>query len=100
MIVAKLLEGKYFVRKIINESNNTEQISTKYLGAKVWCIYGERGIIPASAFEEVIQIEFEGQMFPAPKGYDTYLTCLHGDFLPEPPKEKQKTHHGFKAYKL
>ena len=96
----KLIGGGYFVKKIIKESNKENQKSSFYAGAKVWAIYGERGIIPSKVFDEVIDIEFEGQMFPAPKDYDTYLTCLYGDYLPEPPKEKQKTHHSFKAYRI
>lgn len=100
LLFAKILGGEYFVKKIIKESNKPEQKGGNYLGAKVWPIWGERGIIPAEAFAETVEIEFEGQMFPAPAGYDTYLTCLYGDYLPEPPKEKQKTHHNFKAYRL
>jgi lipopolysaccharide cholinephosphotransferase len=95
----KMLGGGYFIKKMIKESYKQEQKGSSYVGAKVWCIYGEKGIIPAEAFADVIEIEFEGRMFPAPVGYDTYLTCLYGDYLPEPPKEKQKTHHGFTAYR-
>ncbi len=102
--VVKTIGGAYFIKKIIKESNKEEQKGeTKrrsYLGAKVWCIYGERGIIPAEVFEETVDIEFEGERFPAPSGWDTYLTCLYGDYLPEPPKEKQRTHHGFIAYRV
>lgn len=100
MLFCKMLGSKYFIKNIINESYKKEQQGNNYLGCKVWCVYGEKGIIPAEVFAESVDIEFEGEMFPAPKDYDTYLTCLYGDYLPEPPKEKQKTHHTFKAYKL
>lgn len=100
MIFVNILGGEYFVKKIIKESNKPKQKGSSYLGAKVWCIWGERGIIPAEVFSDTVEVEFEGQMFPAPIGWDTYLTCLYGDYLPEPPKEKQKTHHAFKAYRL
>lgn len=100
MVFCKLLGYKHFIRKIMKASDKPEQKGSSYVGAKSWCVYGDRGIIPAEAFAEAVEIEFEGQMFPAPVGYDTYLTCLYGDYLPEPPKEKQKTHHGFKAYRL
>ena len=96
----KILGSKYFVKKIIKLSTKPATENSKYLGCKAWCVYGEKGIIPAEAFGEPIYIEFEGLMFPAPRDYDTYLTCLYGDYLPEPPKEKQKTHHAFKAYRL
>jgi lipopolysaccharide cholinephosphotransferase len=100
MIFYKMFGSKYFIKKILKASNKEGQQGNNYLGCKAWCVYGEKGIIPASVFAETVDIEFEGEMFPAPKDYDTYLTCLYGDYLPEPPKEKQKTHHGFKAYKL
>lgn len=100
MAFCKMFGHKYFIRKILKASDKPEQKGNNYVGAKSWCVYGERGIIPAEAFAEAVEIEFEGQLFPAPVGYDTYLTCLYGDYLPEPPKEKQKTHHSFKAYRL
>ena len=77
-----------------------EQRGSRYMGTKTWCVYGERNIVPAEAFSDGIEIAFEDGTFFAPVGYDAYLTCLYGDYLPEPPKEKQKTHHSFKAYRL
>lgn len=100
MLICKAFGKKYFIKKIINACDKEDQKGNNYLGCKAWCVYGERGIIPAKVFEETADIEFEGEFFPAPKDYDTYLTCLYGDYLPEPPKEKQKTHHNFKAYRL
>ena len=100
MCFCKMLGSQYFIKKIIKASHKKGQTGQNYLGCKAWCVYGERGIIPAEVFAEPSLIEFEGQMFPAPGDWDTYLTCLYGDYLPEPPKEKQKTHHSFKAYKL
>ena len=100
MVYCKMLGGKHYIKKILKASNKPEQQGTNYVGAKSWCVYGARGIIHAEAFSEAIEVEFEGRMFPSPDGYDAYLSCLYGDYLPEPPKEKQKTHHGFKAYRL
>jgi lipopolysaccharide cholinephosphotransferase len=70
------------------------------MGSKAWNVYGERDILPAEVFAEAIELEFEGEKFFAPVGYDTFLTSLYGDYLPEPPVEKRKTHHSFKAYQL
>lgn len=96
----KLLGGARYVKKIIRECRKEGLENSPYVGAKAWCIYGERGIIPAEAFAETVEIEFEGEMFHAPKGYDAYLTCLYGDYLPEPPVEKRKSHHFFTAYRV
>ena len=100
MIPCKFLGSKYFINRINKLSIRPEQNESRYIGTKSWCVYGERNIIPARAFADSVEIEFEGEMFPAPVGYDEYLTCLYGDYLPEPPKEKQKTHHAFKAYRI
>lgn len=89
----------YFIKKIIKKATK-KNTGTKYSGCKAWCVYGERDIVSSSVFSEPIEIEFEGETFFAPVGYDNYLTSIYGDYLPEPPKEKQKTHHVFKAYKL
>lgn len=96
----KMLGHGHFIRKIDKAACKSEQKDSRYIGGKAWCVYGERGVIPAEAFAKAIDIEFEGETFPAPVGYDTYLTCLYGNYLPEPPKEKQKTHHNFVAYRL
>lgn len=96
----KLVGSKHFIRKIQKASFRPEQKGSSYLGCKAWCVYGARGIIPAEAFTDTVDVEFEGKMFPAPVDYDTYLSCLFGDYLPEPPVEKRKTHHSFKAYRL
>lgn len=100
MVVCKMFGSKFFIKRILKASCKEGQQGNNYLGCKAWCVYGEKGIIPAEVFKDTVEIEFEGEMFPAPADYDTYLTCLYGDYLPEPPKEKQKTHHSFKAYRL
>jgi lipopolysaccharide cholinephosphotransferase len=71
-----------------------------YKGCFVWPVYAEREIIPAEAFTDTVLVAFEGCQFPAPVGYDTYLRSLYGDYWQDPPPEKQKTHHDFKAYRL
>lgn len=68
-------------------------------GCVVWPIYGEKEIHPTSVFSGVTMVEFEGEMFPAPIGYDTYLRNLYGDYVLDPPLDKQKSHHKFLAYK-
>lgn len=100
MLSCKIRGSKHFLSKIEKEACKAGQQGKVYVGAKSWCVYGERGIIPAEAFSSAVDIEFEGETFPAPVGWDMYLRCLYGDYLPEPPKEKQKTHHSFKAYKI
>ena len=100
MAFCKLRGSAYYVEKIIACANKPEQKGSHYMGGKAWNVYRERDILPAEVFAEAIELEFEGEKFFAPVGYDTFLTSLYGDYLPEPPVEKRKTHHSFKAYKL
>lgn len=100
MVLCKMKGSRYYVRKLIKASRSHPYEGSAYLGAKAWNVYGCRDIIPVEAFDHPIPVEFEGETFWAPAGYDTFLTCLYGDYLPEPPVEKRKTHHNFKAYKL
>lgn len=100
MALYKLQGSVYYVEKIIQGANKAEQKGSRYMGGKAWNVYGERDILPAEVFAEAIELEFEGQKFFAPVGYDTFLSSLYGDYLPEPPVEKRKTHHSFKAYRL
>lgn len=100
MALCKLRGSAYYVEKIIQCANKPEQKGSRYMGGKAWNVYGERDILPAEVFAEAIELEFEGEKFFAPVGYDAFLTSLYGDYLPEPPVEKRKTHHSFKAYKL
>ena len=45
-------------------------------------------------FEETIEAEFEGKMYPVPKEYNVILTQLYGDYMQLPPAEKQVNPHG------
>lgn len=100
MALCKVQGSAYYVEKLIQGANKPEQKGSRYMGGKAWNVYGERDILPAEVFAKAIELEFEGEKFFAPVGYDTFLTSLYGDYLPEPPVEKRKTHHRFKAYKL
>ena len=100
MICSKIIGGRRFVKSIDKASRKTRAEKSNYVGCKSWCIYGEREIVPAHVFNSVIDVEFEGGVFPAPVGYDVYLKSLYGDYKKDPPPEKQKTHHGYTAYSV
>lgn len=49
-------------------------------------------------FQQLIPLKFEDRQFMAFADYDAYLTNGFGDWRKLPPKEKQVTHHAFKAW--
>ena len=100
MLFLRMMGSRCFIRSIIRKSTKYAQKDSSYLGCKSWCIYGEREIIPAEVFAETVYIEFEGAIFSAPIGYDTYLRSLYGDYEKDPPAEKQRSHHRYRAYRF
>ncbi len=61
-------------------------------------VYKEKEIMKKEVFKEVVPAKFENYEFYIPKDYNSYLSSLYGDYLKLPPKEKQVSHHVFKAY--
>lgn len=49
-------------------------------------------------FENRVKIEFEGELFWAPVGYDEFLSDTYGNYMELPPVEKRVTHHVNKVY--
>ncbi len=63
-------------------------------------MYARREILPADVFENTVPHKFEDTRFEIFEKYDKYLTSLYGDYMKLPPKDKQVSHHSFKAYWL
>ena len=100
MLTCRIFSAEYFLRRIMKKSCDKAGKNSRFVGCKCWCIYGSREIIPAEVFSDTVEVEFEGNIFPAPVGYDIYLRKLYGDYIQDPPVEQQKTHHRFIAYRL
>ena len=71
----------------------------QYVGCLVWGTDGVKAVFPSEWFESSIGLEFEGMVFQAPIKYHDVLTRLYGDYMKIPPKEKQISHHFYRAYK-
>lgn len=96
----RLIGHRYFHGRLTKLVAREGRRGNTHMGCLVWPVYGVREILPAAVFLEKTAVEFEGEVFPAPVGYDTYLRSLYGDYPKDPPLDKQKTHHSFKAYRV
>jgi len=96
-IFSKIIGWRKLIRYV-------ERLGTKYdynNGDKVGCIvsgYYEKEIVNKEVFEDSVDLEFEGVMFPAPIGYEEYLTSLYGDYMKLPPEEERVYRHSFDAF--
>lgn len=97
--VLSLLSFKYLVNKTVSLAKKYDYLNSTYAGLAVWG-YGKREIFPKHIYKSNMNVDFEGYTFNVPKAYNEYLSGLYGDYMKLPPKDKQFTHHDFKAYLL
>lgn len=60
--------------------------------------YNERDVVIREAFDDVVEVNFEGSLFYAMKGYDLWLKNIYGDYMKLPPKEDRIAKHGQNKY--
>ena len=94
-IYLKLLPKNYYTKKAIENSKKYMNEKTKRVGnfTSAKRMTGDKNI-----FKSFVDVTFEKKKYPAPVGYDDWLKAFYGDYLKLPPKEKQISHHKFKAY--
>ena len=83
-------------RNISSVQNNTSD-SDCLIGCPSWTM----GVYQFEKewFKEKIELSFEGYNFPAPAGYDAFLSYLYGNYMELPPEEKRKPYHEYKIFR-
>lgn len=106
--VKKLLFFLYFLFKgfpsakkcidLLNKNASSyENESTHLVGLTIWD-FNLKNAFSSDCLDEKTTVTFEGLSFPAPKGYDSLLKKLYGDYMVLPPESERKTHHFRKDY--
>ena len=80
--------------KLIEQFN---QSSTARKGLLA-CLWDDAWYCDKKAFESFTNLEFEGHVFKAFSGYDTYLRAQYGDYMQLPPEEDRIAKHDYIAY--
>lgn len=88
--IFRTIGANVFLNRIIKLATKYPYESSTIAGNIVWGVGKES--VAKEVFDESIEAEFEGQMFPIPKDYDRYLTALYGDYMTLPPEEKRIAH--------
>lgn len=97
----------WIMSRFVSTSKLVDKVETYYAqfpiqkseyAAVVCGSYREREILPMEVLSTFTEVEFEGKQFMAFKKYDDYLKSIYGDYMKLPPKDKQVSHHMFKAY--
>ena len=79
----------------------TEQSKTypeKHMGCIAWCCHGKGEVLSSELFSQTVTVTFQGKPYPAPHGYDQYLTNLYGEWRKELPPEQQKSNHNIEVF--
>ena len=88
--------GYNFYAKVLDYLTSCCKIK-KYVGVRCFN-YKINEVFRYSELKDTTLFEFESYKFKGFKNYDLYLKKQFGEYHLDPPIEKQKTHHSFKAY--
>ena len=69
----------------------------RYAGVVTVTHYGSRERMPIEVFRGTVPVTFEGESYPAPIGWETYLRGLYGDYMQLPPEDKRYSDHNLKV---
>ena len=79
------------IQKIAQKHN---KIDTIFVAVAVCTIYEfNKMLFYKEDFDDIINMEFEGFLFPVPKGYDRMLKNVYGDYMEFPPVDKRGQWH-------
>ena len=104
LVISKALLSRKRIGDLLDKLDEfccrtSESSPTEYVGVLAGISKGDDSrIFKREWFEETVPVQFEGNTYPAPIGYDPLLRQLYGDYMCLPPAEERVTHHVFTAW--
>ena len=84
--------------KMIDKNSRTFPVEGSKMVGSLGAGYKKEQMVDREITEELIELEFEGHKFFAPKAYDSYLRNMYGDYMQLPPEEKRVVKHLSKSW--
>lgn len=72
--------------------------ASQYVGTIACAFNSRKNRADKKYYDNFVMLEFEGQFFRAPEGYEEILSTIYGDYMKLPPEEEQVTHHSNYSY--
>lgn len=85
----------YAIEKLIKKYTS----SNPSFGLLVASKSREKSTLPLQLEKEIIYLDFEGRLYPAPKKYEEILSHLYGNYMQLPPKKDRVLPHDYKVYR-
>ncbi len=93
-IVAKRKGVEKCFNAVIDHAKSIPFDEAEYIGVMMTNVHTTEERVKKDEYLPVVEVEFEGGMFPAPANYDTYLRQLYGDkYMELPPVHQRITRH-------
>lgn len=100
LVMRKIMRfDKSEMMKAISRINKAYPYETsRYVGSTSSGVNSIKNRHDKKLFDEFVYVNFEGNKFRAPIGYDKVLKDMFGDYMQLPPENERVTHHGNKVY--
>lgn len=98
-LYAKCFGWKHWSKKIRRKTEKLYTSEQEYYFSVGAMASGDKKIYNKEWFADTTELLFEDRTFPAPIGYDGFLSCLYGDYMTPPPIEKRIMHFNTAYYK-
>ena len=91
-IYAKCIGINKIIETITSISKSNMNENTKYMGVISWGLYGIGEIYSSTAFDNLIEVDFEKNKFYSISLWHEYLTGIYNNYMEIPSENNRKTH--------